>query len=77
MTHVKYKEIFLRENVAQVAFRSIMSTGIVCSEFSIVYYFSDQNRGILVTACNLSIAADSVLFGLSGYLRNKTIILFI
>ena len=36
------RKIFLRENVAQVAFRSIISKGIVCNEC--FYYFEDQNR---------------------------------
>ena len=37
--HVKHKDIFLSENVAQVEFRRIIST-------SIVNYFGDQNLGI-------------------------------
>ena len=37
VTHVKRKEIFCRENVAQIAFRSIISTGIACNKYCILF----------------------------------------
>ena len=37
------RNYYLSKNVAQVAFRSIMLTGIVLNEYC---YFGDQNRGI-------------------------------
>ena len=38
------RNYYLSKNVAQVAFRSIMLTGIVLNEY--VCYFGDQNHGI-------------------------------
>ena len=34
---LKTRKYFVRENVAQVAFRSIISTGIVCNEYLILF----------------------------------------